>query len=406
MRSTYCTLMAAEVWGTQTLVAEQQLGPPNEDASPATVAAARPTWSSLWLRDFVPLGMAGDNKQWEQANLIWLADHPQHQCQYGGWGTTSSRSCSAGTTSSSCGRLGTIITCFVGWGATIHRHVLVAGDQIISARSCWGPLITVSVELRDHLNSSGCLGRWGTSITSACTAGDHIIKCLDGLRDTYQVLVVLGTTSSSACSAGDHIIKALPEKKSEVMHLMSSFDRTLFRTVGPLLPLAVLALRWLALDLPTVFVRAAGGDPKGVQDRPSTDTTTTLGPVYARATMISSCLLVYCIVALCRIALYSLHLALQHSSASGDLNHVAAAWMSDHLVLGASVVACLQVEIVCALSDVVKVEIVRAFSDVIKLSVSILLGATLFQAPVVPWLKENVSDRPWAQAHRAAFHVH
>ncbi|KAG1678509.1 hypothetical protein FOA52_014542 [Chlamydomonas sp. UWO 241] len=115
-------------------------------------------------------------------------------------------------------------------------------------------------------------------------------------------------------------------------HSLASFD-ALFRAVGPLLPLLPLGLR-VAGGI--VAPPTAGGGHTG------------RAPPTAAAPP-AACLAAYTLVALARLLLYFAHLLLQralsgHGAPKGG-------WLSDHIFLGASVAACLCVELCCCVAD-------------------------------------------------------
>uniref|UniRef100_A0A7S0WWQ6 Uncharacterized protein n=1 Tax=Chlamydomonas leiostraca TaxID=1034604 RepID=A0A7S0WWQ6_9CHLO len=139
-------------------------------------------------------------------------------------------------------------------------------------------------------------------------------------------------------------------------------------------------------------------------------------------TLVPRCALVYLAITLARLLLYLLHLAVQgrvQSSTGGAEGSHAAAFMSDHILLGAAVNAGLQAELVAAVSDLVKMEAwgagmigqlgpgaaavlsmalslcvaldmhftARFFHYPAESAIAVLLGAILFQVPVVWWIR-------------------
>lgn len=97
-------------------------------------------------------------------------------------------------------------------------------------------------------------------------------------------------------------------------HPLVWFDKLIFRQLGALVPFLFYA--------PRVLTALAVGKP---------------------ATWAKKCLQVYVTVTFVRMALYYAHI-------SASAKH----HMSDHIFLGASVVACLQLELVCSMNDIVK----------------------------------------------------
>jgi len=157
-----------------------------------------------------------------------------------------------------------------------------------------------------------------------------------------------------ATAAGIMHFNGLPNKKSDVIHIMLWFDLLIFRKFGSLLPFIPLAARVAAV---TLLGRASiWWSQRRHDSRPPTPLCTLALP----------CSCAYVLVVVVRIALYMLHLAAQgaaksvSSSSSTEAPEPSAAWVSDHVFLGASVVACLQVEVVCGISDVIKLEVYGA----------------------------------------------
>ena len=125
-------------------------------------------------------------------------------------------------------------------------------------------------------------------------------------------------------------LRSLPKSKSEVEHFMQWFD-TAFRTTGALLPF----LPWLLRCCSCLGAGTGGGSGGGGRRR-----------LAVRPTLQWACLAAYIFVAAVRIGLYVLHLAVQGRLLGGGGGHGGAreaAWVSDHVFLAASVVACLQV---------------------------------------------------------------
>lgn len=150
--------------------------------------------------------------------------------------------------------------------------------------------------------------------------------------------------------------EALPDgaDKRTFQHPLSDFDRYVFRVWGPLLPLAAFALRLLAglARLPPSPPTAAG--------RPT--------PLRPGVTLAMRALVLYVAVAAVRVAVYLGHVAVQRQA---ELF-----LMSDHLLLAASMVSCLQSEMLLALSDMYKMELLRdAFLRQAAVAASLVLAA-------------------------------
>ncbi|KAF5830727.1 hypothetical protein DUNSADRAFT_14110 [Dunaliella salina] len=192
--------------------------------------------------------------------------------------------------------------------------------------------------------------------------------------------------------------EGIPADKRAVHHELTWFDRNVFRTVaGPGLVFLVLLLRCLIAYLSaaanskasTAISREAALDTEltplasmaTVSSGSPLDTSasvTTATPVAPSATVTSSatvttvgvralpqatlprfCLLAYASVAGMRMVMYGMHLALIRYTATQ--NNLSAkevpSYLSDHLLLGASVVTSLQVELICAVSDKTKLDV-------------------------------------------------
>lgn len=230
----------------------------------------------------------------------------------------------------------------------------------------------------------------------------------------------------------------LPTHKSNIQHSMQWFD-ALFRAAGPLLPLLPFLLRCCATEFPR-FRRIMSWQANAEASAPRRGLAPP-APAPLQGTLPWACLLLYFLVGTVRILLYLTHLWSQRVAqdtsplgagragpvganpddpAAMDLvpaQHIPG-WVSDHVVLGASVVACLQLELVCSVSDVVKLQVVgagllREFAAASSLigsmvltvfvcvdmyftcrfyhypaesAAALLVGLLLFQVPLIAWL--------------------
>ncbi|GFR44978.1 hypothetical protein Agub_g6288 [Astrephomene gubernaculifera] len=156
------------------------------------------------------------------------------------------------------------------------------------------------------------------------------------------------------CAVGAGVAAAEPLKEGaarrDFEHPLIGFDRYVFRVWGPLLPLAPYLVRIAAAAAGNAAARlftptsssmrvVRGMRPAAVQQpRPG-------------VTLPLLSLAVYGAIIAVRVLLYLGHLSFQRA--------VARVVVSDHLFLGASVVACFQAELLMCLSDIYKAELLR-----------------------------------------------
>eukprot|EP00955_Chlamydomonas_euryale_P056660 356503-Chlamydomonas_euryale.AAC.2 len=117
-------------------------------------------------------------------------------------------------------------------------------------------------------------------------------------------------------------------------HPLSRFDAA-FRAAGPLLPL----LPWLLRAAPLEAVAMAGA--------------AAAPGCGARATLAWPCLAAYLVVCAARMLLYLAHVVAQGGGGAGG-GH--GGWLSDHIFLAASVVACLSVELGACAADAMRLD--------------------------------------------------
>lgn len=156
----------------------------------------------------------------------------------------------------------------------------------------------------------------------------------------------------AAVGSGIVLREARPEgaAKHVVEELLIEFDRLVFRTYGALLPFAPFVVRYSAMAI----AAAATGNKALCMPAPRTAAGRVAGPTTGastgvRPTLLHSSLLVYMAVAVLRAAIYMGHLYLQRRSSLF--------LASDHVLLAAAVLACLQSEMVMCLSDIIKCEV-------------------------------------------------
>lgn len=165
----------------------------------------------------------------------------------------------------------------------------------------------------------------------------------------------------------------IPENRRAARHFMMWFDVLVFRTpAGPALPFIILAVRWLS---------TAGLRREGIQS--------------VAPTVISKVLVPYLVVTLGRMLLYGVHAWWQASHRlSHDASHVvpvkaeeaaseSIAYLSDHILLGASVVALLHSEMICAVSDMIKLAAVTDSDWRVMVAASALMKSILLLVLVV-----------------------
>ncbi len=141
-------------------------------------------------------------------------------------------------------------------------------------------------------------------------------------------------------------------RSSKVHHALLWYDRGLLRPFGPLLPFAVVlgragllaALHWW--DRRAAAWRGhTAATPAAVQQQQQQQQ----GPRLRLATLAKLCVQVYVGIALLRLAIYLLHVAVSR------LLHYDI--MSDHIFLSATMLVCLHVEMLCVLSDLLRLPI-------------------------------------------------
>mmetsp|Transcript_14537 Transcript_14537/g.25367 ORF Transcript_14537/g.25367 Transcript_14537/m.25367 type:complete len:311 (+) Transcript_14537:128-1060(+) len=204
---------------------------------------------------------------------------------------------------------------------------------------------------------------------------------------------------------GMHAFQGLHHKHGRVDHLMMWFDAGVFRTLaGPLLPFISILLRAISMArLPESLQQQMQGSRPG----------TWSFAAHCPATLLLRAAAVYLMIILTRMVLYTGHVAVTRSHGVDSR-----AYLSDHVLLGASVMACLQVEVACAVSDLVKLEYLvapiwrgmvaavgmmlslmllmfvaldmhftaRHFHMPSETAVSLAAGFLLFQAPILAWV--------------------
>jgi len=147
---------------------------------------------------------------------------------------------------------------------------------------------------------------------------------------------------AAALAAGMALHDGVPTKaqRAAIDHPLQWFDSAVLARFGNLLPFGMLALRMAACALPLSgdARRAGGGKAAAGGGGGAPARAATLARIAAAA---------YGALAALRIGVY-----LAHGAAHG---HGAVAHLiSDHITLGACLVACLQLEALCALSDVLR----------------------------------------------------
>ena len=151
---------------------------------------------------------------------------------------------------------------------------------------------------------------------------------------------------------------------------MQWFD-AIFRAIGPLLPLIPWALRCTScLSVMDANSTTTSQWPLGTEDQPrgiqftAQESSSVSGSHLEQhpsrriglvSTLPLSCLTAYIAIGAVRLGLYLLHIAVQRRGGAGG--SFATPLMSDHIFLAASVVSCLQSEMICSLSDIIKLEL-------------------------------------------------
>ncbi|KAL6747232.1 hypothetical protein V8C86DRAFT_1353144 [Haematococcus lacustris] len=262
-----------------------------------------------------------------------------------------------------------------------------AGGSMGQAGSGWRVRATGQVGEREaEAESEGEEEAWLTQMRPLAT---HPGVVLPSPLALLALLLLPLSLWLLAVVAGVHLFEGVATRKADVQHLMLWFDLHVFRTpLGPALPFLALTLRALAAYF----------------SPPPT-------PPPSRS---------------------------RQGGVVGLLPHVA--YLSDHLFLGASVVACLQVELVCAVSDVIKLELgggpgpgrgglplwrhmaagsaavlsmaglllvsldmhftARHFHQPRESVLALLLGGLAFQAPLLLWI-----HRKWRAVHASTLDI-
>ncbi|GIL42101.1 hypothetical protein Vafri_134 [Volvox africanus] len=181
-------------------------------------------------------------------------------------------------------------------------------------------------------------------------------------RLLYALLTAPLLVWLTAVLAGIVHSEPIPEglSKREFVHPVTWFDKHIFRVYGPLLPLAPYLIRVASLGLraSTPVPSPSGSQPLRRRLQPG-------------VTLVLPALLAYLTIALVRIGVYLCHLGLQRWT--GGLLVL----VSDHLILAASVVACLQSELVMCASDAYKAVLVQDIDQNKKLRFFVIFGAVL-----------------------------
>ena len=138
---------------------------------------------------------------------------------------------------------------------------------------------------------------------------------------------------------------------------MDWFD-DIFRALGPLLPLLPWGLRCIScLSWKSSSDVAENARVSALSGSQSLDASHACGSHRTRpplkSTLPLSCLSAYVTVGAVRLGLYLLHLVVQRHGGGTE----GTPWVSDHVFLASSVVACLQAEMICSLSDVIRLEL-------------------------------------------------
>eukprot|EP00200_Dunaliella_tertiolecta_P003803 CAMPEP_0202338680 /NCGR_PEP_ID=MMETSP1126-20121109/855_1 /ASSEMBLY_ACC=CAM_ASM_000457 /TAXON_ID=3047 /ORGANISM="Dunaliella tertiolecta, Strain CCMP1320" /LENGTH=321 /DNA_ID=CAMNT_0048929099 /DNA_START=2432 /DNA_END=3398 /DNA_ORIENTATION=- len=237
-------------------------------------------------------------------------------------------------------------------------------------------------EQDDAGSDGGDAAQLGQSLKAATSNG-----LLMPSHQAYWALLLLPCVGwLLAVVSGMMHFEGIPTDKRAVHHELTWFDRNVFRTAaGPGLVFLLLLLRLLiarlsaAANSNAIIAASSGtaldteltplastaavpsGSPSGTFTSVASSAAVTAVKVKAlpQVTLPTGCFFCYSLVAGLRMLIYGVHLALiQYAAKQNNLSaKEAPSYLSDHLLLGASVVTSLQVELICAVSDLTKMDV-------------------------------------------------